>query len=138
MCDYSLAHYPSRLAEEGEGLLTCRFSSGTLGLTSQCVNLKEIVGSIRTTAVCVPPGARLLLHDVPEHLQRSLCVAEVEEVIFIEQSVEAFTHRDAVRFANGREVLLQLLECGQRVDVLRLSGSCEDLEEEPEVAVHMA
>ncbi len=33
MCDYSLAHYPNRLAEEGDQLLTCRFSSGTLGLT---------------------------------------------------------------------------------------------------------
>jgi hypothetical protein len=129
MCDYSLAHYPNRLAEEGDQLVTCRFSSGTLGLTSQCVNLKEILGSIRTTAVCVPPGARLLLHDIPEHLQRSLRVAEVEEVIFIEQSVEAFTHRDAVRFANGQEVLLQQLRCGQHVHVLSLSGSCEEMEE---------
>jgi hypothetical protein len=48
MCDYSLAHYPNRLAEEGDQLVTCRFSSGTLGLTSQCVNLKEILGSVRT------------------------------------------------------------------------------------------
>ena len=128
MCDYSLAHYPNRLAEEGDQLVTCRFSSGTLGLTSQCVNLKEILGSIRTTAVCVPPGARLLLHDIPEHLQRSLRVAEVEEVIFIEQSVEAFTHRDAVRFANGQEVLLQQLRSGQHVDVLSLSGSCDQRE----------
>ena len=76
-----------------------------------------------------PPGARLLLHDIPEHLQRSLRVAEVEEVIFIEQSVEAFTHRDAVRFANSQEVLLQQLRCGQRVDVLSLSGSREEMEE---------
>src|SRR5260370_5837551 len=143
MCDYSLAHYPNRLAEEGDQLLTCRFSSGTLGLTSQCVNLKEILWPIQTTAVCVPPGARLLLQDIPGHLQRSLHVGEVEEVIFIEQSVEAFTHRDAVRFGNGRQVLLQELRCGQRVDVLSLSWPSDEMEEihhwgqeEPEGAVY--
>ena len=107
MCDYSLAHYPNRLAVEGEQLLTFRFSSGTLGLTSHFVNLEEILYPIRTTAVCVPPGARLLLQDIPDHLQRSWGVAEVEEVTFIEQSVEPFAHRDALRFGNGREVLLQ-------------------------------
>src|SRR5260370_9540228 len=111
MCDYSLAHYPNRLAEEGDQLLTCRFSSGTLGLTSQCVNLKEILCSIRTTAVCVPPGARLLLQDIPEQLQRSLRVADVEEVIFIEQTVEALTHRDALPFANGRQEPWRHLRC---------------------------
>jgi hypothetical protein len=31
MCDYSLAHYPNRLAVDGDQLLTFRFSSGTLG-----------------------------------------------------------------------------------------------------------
>ena len=77
MCDYSLAHYPNRMAVEGEQLLVCRFSSGTLGLTS-CSDLKEILYPVRTTAVCIPPGARLRLRDIPEHLQQSLAVRAVE------------------------------------------------------------
>jgi hypothetical protein len=84
--------------------------------------------------VCVPPGAQLLLRDIPEHLQRSFSVTEVEEVTFIEQSLEAFTHRDAVRFANGREVPLQYFRSGQRVEILSLCGAEEEKPEEPERA----
>jgi hypothetical protein len=63
-------------------------------------------------------------------LQQTFGVRAVEEVTFIEQTCEAFTHRDAVRFANGREILLQYLRCGQRVDVLSLSSetSARELE----------
>ena len=126
MCDYSLAHFPNRLAVEGERLMIYRFSSGTLGLTSQCLNLKDIFSLGRTPAVCVPPGARLLLRDIPGQLQKSLGLAEVEEVTFVELSAEAFSHRDAVCFANGREILLQYLRCGQRVDVLSLSSVSDE------------
>jgi hypothetical protein len=126
MCDYSLAHYPNRLAVEGDQLLTFRFSSGTLGLTARCFNLKEMLFPVQTTAVCVPPGARLLLRDISEHLQRGFGVTQTEEVTFIEQSVDAFTHRDAVRFGNGREVLLQDLRSGQWVEVLSLCGAEEE------------
>jgi hypothetical protein len=63
----------------------------------------------------------LLLHDIPEYLQQNLGVDAAEEVTFIQQTLEAFTHRDAVRFSNGREILLQYLRSGQRVDVLSLS-----------------
>jgi hypothetical protein len=80
----------------------------------------------QATAVCVPPGARLLVRDISEHLQRSFGVTKTEEVTFIEQSVEAFTHRDAIRFANGREVLLQDLQSAQRVEVLSLCGAEEE------------
>ena len=34
MCDYSLADVPNRLAEEGEQLVAWRFSTGSMGLTS--------------------------------------------------------------------------------------------------------
>ena len=46
-----------------------------------------------------------------------------EEVTFAQQSAEAYQYRDAIRFQNGREMLLQQLQCGQRVDVLSLSSS---------------
>jgi hypothetical protein len=132
MCDYSLAHFPNRLAVEGEQLLVYRFSSGTRGFTSQCPNLEGILSSTQQTAVCVAPGSRLLLHDIPEYLQQNLGIRAAEEVTFIQQTLEAFTHRDAVRFSNGREILLQSLRSGQRVDVLSLSSesSARELENE--------
>ena len=113
MCDYSLAHYPNRLAVEREQLVVHRFSSGTLGLASPSQNLKEVLLGRGRSAVCVPPGARLRLHDIPEHIQTSLGVGAVEEVTFVERGVEAFVHRDSVRFSNDRQVLLQNLRVGQ-------------------------
>jgi hypothetical protein len=126
MCDYSLAHYPNRFAVEGEQLQVYRFSTGTVGLVPQCPNFKE---TLSPTAVCVPPGARLLLQDIPQSLQEHLNVAEVEEVAFIEQTFEPGTHRDAVRFANGRELLLQRLCRGQRLKVLNLGDVNEASQE---------
>ena len=120
MCDYSLAHFPNRLAVEGEQLVVRRFKTGTLGLAPACFSLKQILSPDSTPAVCVPPGARLLVQDIPERLQQALNVVSVEEATFVEQSADAFRHRDAVRFGNGREILLQQLACGQRVQVLRL------------------
>jgi len=58
-------------------------------------------------------------------------VGEVENVSFVQQSAEAFTYRDAIRFANGKELLLHYLRFGQRVDVLSLSS---DVNVEEEVA----
>ena len=121
MCDYSLAHFPNRLAVEGEQLLVYPFSSGTRGFISQRPNLEEILSHNQQTAVCVPPGSQMLLHDIPEYLQQSFGVHAAEEVTFTQQTLEAFTHRDAVRFSNGRQILLQYLRSGQRVDVLSLS-----------------
>jgi hypothetical protein len=132
MCDYSLAHFPNRLAVEGEELVVHRFASGSHGLASPDRGLKELVFRCRTTAVCVPPGARLLLRDIPRPTQVELRVGDVEKVTFVEQSAEAFRYRDAVRFSNGREILLQHLPCGVRVEVLRL-----DLAEEPEAGVEL-
>jgi hypothetical protein len=132
MCDYSLAHFPNRLAVEGEQLVVRRFSSGTLGLASSCRDLNQLLFGSRTPAVCIPPGARLILQDIPEYLQGRLEVGAVEKVAFVEQSADAFTYRDALRFSNGREVLLQDLQCGQRVDVVSLRGAEEELLGSPE------
>jgi hypothetical protein len=120
MCDYSLAHFPNRLAAEGEQLVVHRFASYTLGLAPARRSLKEILFRPHPPAVCVPPGATLRLRDIPMDLQRRYAVCAIEEVTFVQKSAEAFIHRDAVRFANGQEILLQRLRCGQRVDVLRL------------------
>jgi hypothetical protein len=56
-------------------------------------------------------------------LQVELSIGEVDEVTFVEQSAEAFRYRDAVRFSNGREILLQRLPYGVRVEVLSLDSA---------------
>jgi hypothetical protein len=127
MCDYSLAGVPNRLAEEGERLVACRFSTGSMGLTSDASLWRSWFRE--NPAVCVPPGARLLLRDIPKHLQSQLDVQATEEVTFVQLSAEAYRYRDAVRFRNGREVLLQQLKFGQRVEVLSL---CSDDSREEE------
>jgi len=125
MCDYSLAYFPNRLAVEGEQLVIHRFACGTLGLASSRRTLWQRLFPRRVPAVCVPPGARLRIEDIAKPLQRRLGIGAVEEVTFVQQSAEAFTYRDAVRFVSGREILLQRLPCGLMVEVLSLGGSEE-------------
>ena len=139
MCDYSLAALRTRLAVEGEELVVYRFPTGSLGLTShsELEAYKKVFRGWRhwfdpreiPCAVCIPPGARLLLQDIPAHLQRQLGVGAVENVVFTQRSAEAYQYRDAVRFRNGREVLLQWLDCRQRVEVISLCPG-ESREEE--------
>jgi hypothetical protein len=129
MCDYSLASIPNRLAVEGEQLVTFRFITGSIGLISGDAPLWRLwFKQPPAVCVCVPPGARLLLRDIPKDLQRQLDVQATEEVAFVQLSAEEYRYRDAVRFRNGRVVLLQRLKCGQRVKVLSLC--CADSRDE--------
>jgi hypothetical protein len=145
MCDYSLHTYPNRLAADGENLVVHRFGAGSLGLASPA-DLVPVISAgkrahgtfwsqakawfqgrnpkweaeKRVPAVCVPPGARLVLRDIPKNLQRELGVGEMEEVQFIQTTAEVNTYRDAVRFKNCRQALLQQLREGQRVQVISI------------------
>ena len=143
MCDYSLMSIPNRLAVEGEDLVTYRFHSGSIGFASES-DVRRMAGSNDprargfwlsersystnspitepVCAVCVPPGARLLLQDISEHLQQNLKVASSEEVTFVQMGMDAYTYRDAVRFESGLEIRLQDLISGQRAKVLQLSS----------------
>jgi len=141
MCDYSLMAVPNRLAQEGEELVAHRFPSGALGLAcpadlrrvTECkpaqkrgfwCAVKDFFNPPKAEpvpAVCIPPGARLRLQDIPARLQHELSVGSVEDVTFTQISAAVNSYRDAVRFANGREVRLQELREGQRVTVLDLS-----------------
>src|SRR5260370_42431975 len=105
MCDYSLAGVPNRLAVEGEQLVVHRFSTGSLGLASPCSQLLSKV----TPAVCIPPGARLRLRDIPEALQLRLGLNATEEVTFVQLGAEANRYRDALRCNTGPEILFQRL-----------------------------
>lgn len=134
MCDYSLHGIRNRLAKDGETLVVHKFSTGTIGLTSQA-NLKPKRGLFGGTwimsdcAVCVPPGAQLILRGISDGIRERFGVNAEEEVTFTQLSASANCHRDAVRFKNGVELLLQNLTPGQHVRVVSLS-----LKEETETA----
>jgi hypothetical protein len=120
MCDYSLAGSANRLAETGDQLMVHRFPTGSLGLVSERRRVREVLFPSLTVAVCVPPGASLLLFDIPQRLQQDLEISSAEIVTFTQRTWEENVHRDSIRFPNGREILLQQLHCGQRVTVLSL------------------
>jgi hypothetical protein len=82
-------------------------------------------------AVCIPPGARLRIQDVPRGLQKELGVGPAEEVVFVELSASAYSYRDGIRFRNCREILLQYLDEGLRMDVLSLEGTESAVQLEP-------
>ncbi len=103
MCDYSLELYRSRPAAQEEQYTLHRFPSGTMGF---------VAGTDCETAVCMPAGARLSLEGINETVQRAFSVGPAEEVTMIRLEVTGHAHRDAVRFGNGREVLLQSLNAG--------------------------
>jgi hypothetical protein len=139
MCDYSLAEVRTRLAVEGEDLTVYRFPTGTLGFTSlaELEQRPEMRGwrswfSVRPTpcAVCIPPGARLVLRDIPARLQSGLGLGTEEEVVFIQIGMDAGRHRDAVRFCNNKELLLQRLAEGQRARMVSLGGDPTTVAEE--------
>ena len=140
MCDYSLMAVPNRLAQEGEELVMHRFPTGSLGLASSAdvkratcpraapKRFWNVVVSFfnppridPVCAVCIPPGARLNLHDLSIRLQRQFDVGAVETVTFTQITAAAHAYRDAVRFRNGRVTRLQELSEGLHVTVLDLS-----------------
>lgn len=153
MCDYSLMSFPNRLAREGEELLVHRFPSGSKGLAAvadlypnspaECpqkrsfwVKVKDFFSAEQVCpvpAVCIPPGARLRLHDIGEDFQREHEVGSEEEVTFTQLSAAPQTYRDAVMFQIGCRVRLQELPEGLRVTVLNLEAHEE---ESPEFPAH--
>ncbi len=141
MCDYSLCGLPTRLAAEGEELVVHKFSTGSMGLASPAdfpvieANIppkKGFWSTIRdffdptpaassVPAICIPPGARLILHDIPAPLQQRCGFGEAEGVTFVQLDVEENHYRDAVRFGNGIQLRIQDLREGMRAEVLSLA-----------------
>ena len=54
-------------------------------------------------------------------MQKRFGVGPREEVTFVQLTAEPFRYHDAIRFANGQEILLQKLSDGLRMDVLSLA-----------------
>jgi hypothetical protein len=107
MCDYSLEAYQSRPATTGEKLNLDRFPSGSMGFSA---------GPASDVAVCVLPDAQLRLEGLSETVQKAYGVGPVEEVVMTR--LEAGPYKDAVRFSNGAEVVLQRLDRGLTVVIL--------------------
>ena len=101
MCDYSLELYRSVPAAVGESYKLVRFGTGSMGFAA---------GTSCDTAACVPAGAHLRLEGIDEALQQTLGIGASEEVVMTR--LEGGLHKDAVRFANGREISLQSLNPG--------------------------
>jgi hypothetical protein len=148
MCDYSLMNIPNRLAAEGEALIVHRFPTGSMGLTSPSelcprtdvpteVSWRSLWKAVRNfftpeacsiPAVCIPPGTRLVLHQIPERMQRQYGLAMEEECTFDQLTASPYSYRDAVRFRNGIRVLIQELPEGQEVTVVGQVTGSEDRE----------
>jgi hypothetical protein len=149
MCDYSLHGIKNRLANEGEQLFIHKFHTGSKGLASvtDLRNLEKPAPAPQGAGIwakfkcwvenqrrwinddmkralpacCIPPGARLQVDGIPATLQKQFGVSPREEVTFVQLTAEPFRYRDAIRFHNGQEVLLQKLSDGLRMEVLSLS-----------------
>ena len=154
MCDYSLCGLPTRLSVEGEELIVHRFSTGSMGLAAP-VDLRvelEVERSHRSLwqrikdffeeprgpivpAVCVPPGAQLILKNIPSDLQRRWHVPESQGVVFVQISAEINSYRDAIQFDDGRQLRLQDLREGLRVKVVSLEGTT--VVDEPNFAMEL-
>jgi hypothetical protein len=151
---YRLLRLTNRLAADGEELVVYRFSEGPVGLASafdlrvklqelNCYGfwskLKELVlpqGS-GIPAILVPPGARLLIRDIPTDRQLEWHVrGGTQNAVFTILTDEANTFRDAIGFGNGTVVLLRRLVEGQRVRVLSVSSE-EEQQLTPESGITM-
>jgi hypothetical protein len=149
MCDCSLMGVPNRRAVEGEQLVVHRFRTGSLGFAAPLGLENADPPAERPNrfwawpkllfkpperhfvrAVCMPPGAQLVVEDIPAHLHRAIGVGPIELVTFtriapagsgLGKLVGSGRYRDAVRFKNGREVRLQELREGQCMWVMDLS-----------------
>jgi hypothetical protein len=154
MCDYSLQGLPNRLAVESEQLVTHRFRTQSMGMASPL----DIAASCRprpqtgghrswwsalkhwldpqmqldqVPAVCIPPGARLLMDQIPHGLRQEFALDVVEDVTFVQLSADSNRHRDAILFGNGRKVLLQAFPEGICFEVLSLVSRDPEPDMEP-------
>jgi hypothetical protein len=143
MRDYSLHEICERLAVKGEILVTYRFRNRSIGLVSpveiaaargpfwkRLLNLNRRSGE--NAAVRVSPGTRLRVNAVPDELCWEFGVGASEDVTFVELSAEKCHYRHAIRFRNGRHVLLQRFGEGVSFKVIADGSKDRNPDEEPE------
>lgn len=149
MCDYSLYTVKNRLACESDDLVLHRFDTGSLGFCANAELQNEInrsslargwAGFLRwvfprrrcgLTAVCIPPGARLLISEVPVAAKPFWGGLEKQFINFTQLSERSYAYRDALRLPHGETVLLQKLPEGLRATVMALTPEAEEAFEVP-------
>jgi hypothetical protein len=111
MCDYSLESFSTLPARKGQRYVLDRFSTGSKGFTTSpgC-----------GTAVCIPADSRLHIEGIADDVQRRYGIGPKEDATM--GHFEVGRYRDAVRFSNGQEVLLQFLNPGVTATVVELVG----------------
>jgi hypothetical protein len=150
MCDYSLGGLKNRLGVDGEELIVHRFSTHSMGLASPA-ELETAMAAGQAAqhgfwrriqmffnpqlnpeppAVCVPPGANLIVKSMPADLQTKWGARNEESVFFIQTTADENQYRDALQFRNGRQVLLQDLREGMRLILVSLGSDSTTGEEE--------
>ena len=152
----SLQRVTERLACEGEILVTYRFPTGSVGLASPVGmdgvignvprswwsrwkrRMRRFVGSDETAAVRVSPGKRLRVNSVPDEIREEFDVGVTENVNFVQLKEEACGDRDAIRFGNGRHILLQRFGEGIWFEVLADGSNDSHPNEEPEESHKLA
>jgi hypothetical protein len=131
----------NRLADEGEILITHKFSTGSIGFVSpeelhtaqppsRCLpsdfwsKAKAWFTSparAAVTAVCIPPGARLKVRSIAENVRNVLDTAPGDVVVFTQITAAWNQFRDALRTGAKREVILQSVGEGLQVQVVSLA-----------------
>ena len=101
MCDYSLEAFQSRPARMGEEYITNRFPTGSIGFVSP---------GDQSVAIGMACDMELELSHIPGGAQKQAGVSASERVTFTQ--VDGPRNRDAVRFANGKVMTLQVLGAG--------------------------
>ena len=119
MCDYSLQSVKSRPAVVGDKLVTHNFGTGTRGFRAA----DDPAHDSCPTAVCVLPGTELAFANKVKgraFLQNPKPEPQGLVAIFrqINRELERM-HHDALEFADGTQVLLNMLEEGQHATVLQ-------------------
>jgi hypothetical protein len=138
----------------GEILVTYRFRTGSIGLASplemaakgvQCkigsrgswwsawkFRMDRLRRPDKSTAVRVPNGTRLRIKCVPNEIRQEFGVDAREHVNCVQLGAEA-GERDAIRFRNGRHVLLQRFGEGVWFEVLADGSHDQKPDEDPEI-----
>ena len=76
--------------------------------------------------MCVPPGTRLVLSNIPENLRRRFDLGHERAVVLTQISSEFNSYRDAVRLPGGCELRLQDLREGMVAHLVSVAGASED------------
>lgn len=126
MCDYSLESAARRDAAVGDQLKTARIGvHGTIGLVSR---------NDPATAVCLLPGARLVVSGIPAGFQQQWGVGEVAIATFqkrdgrnVYQGPMGFYHDGIVFDGADRVILFQEFPLEIEVSVETIPGVASDL-----------